>query len=458
MLLVVLSLPAGAAWAATDTVLILHTNDLHDRLLPNSSGQGGLPYVAAAVQQVRRERRDVLVLDAGDVVEKGDMVSVVTQGAVMYEAMQRVGYDAAVPGNHDFTYGLDRLVSNARLVGIPFLCANPSAARGNPAFEPSRVFEVDGVKVGVIGLSALNQDMDIESTRRILVREADKLAGQTDLLVVLAHIGTADCRQLAEAAPEADVFVTGHTHEVVEEPIVVAKTGAILVQAGSMARYVGRLEVKVDRDTKKVVGYQGGLVDLPHASSPCDTEMLAWARKREGEVCPEARRVVARDPEGRQGVKLARLYAEALRWKTKADVALVHDSLLRDRLYPGEVTVNDLFRTYVNGVRREVVEVALSGQELRAILNASLGRKGALGWAGFTAKVEEGEPAGRRIAECDLAAGRTYRVAMTRGDWNAWRDAKRLKLGDRAEKACDTELISAAADYLAAQTDGGREK
>ena len=104
--LVALSTPASAEEA---TLLILHTNDLHDHIRPGYEGIGGMPYVAGYIKQVRRERRDVLLLDAGDVSEKGDMVADKTDSAIMYEAMGRIGYDAIAPGNHDLDHGVARV-------------------------------------------------------------------------------------------------------------------------------------------------------------------------------------------------------------------------------------------------------------------------------------------------------------------------------------------------------------
>jgi 5'-nucleotidase len=61
-----------------------------------------LPYVAGYVRQVRAEEAAVLLVDAGDVTEKGDLVASRTEGVMTYEAMRRIGYDGVAVGNHDF--------------------------------------------------------------------------------------------------------------------------------------------------------------------------------------------------------------------------------------------------------------------------------------------------------------------------------------------------------------------
>src|SRR3954471_16084337 len=97
------------ALADTARLLILHTNDLHDHARVGDDGQGGLPFIAGYVKQVRAERHDVLLLDGGDVTEKGDMVSHKSGETLMWELMRRMSYDAVTPGNHDEDAGRDGL-------------------------------------------------------------------------------------------------------------------------------------------------------------------------------------------------------------------------------------------------------------------------------------------------------------------------------------------------------------
>ena len=142
-------LACSAAHAATDTVLVLYTNDIHDHVRPGPNGRGGMPYVSGYAKQVRATRPDVLLLDAGDVVSKGDWVAYATKGEITYEALGRAGYAAVAPGNHDFDYGLPQLLRYASISGLPLLCANAAQSDGSPLSLPkSRIVDVDDVKVG----------------------------------------------------------------------------------------------------------------------------------------------------------------------------------------------------------------------------------------------------------------------------------------------------------------------
>lgn len=94
-----------------------------------------------------------------------------------------------------------------------------------------------------------------------------------DLLIALCHLNSKTCLQLADSVPEIDIFVSAHAHEVLRQPIVAKGSGALVVQAGSLGQYVGRWELTVDVDKKKVASCHGELVSLPHATSDCDTSM-----------------------------------------------------------------------------------------------------------------------------------------------------------------------------------------
>ncbi len=274
-----LSLAFASASNAADrtaTALLLHTNDIHAHLRASDSGTGGLPYVSAYVKKVRQGRRDVLLVDAGDVLEKGNMVSWLTHGRVMYEAMNQIGYDAGVPGNHDFAFGPEQLRANLETAKFPILCANPPSSE--VPFEPSAVINVNGVRIGVIGMTLFSSSQ-LEQNKAILDREAKRLEQETDLLIALCHLNSKTCLALADAVPEIDIFVSGHAHEVLRQPIVAKKSGALVVQAGSLARYVGHWELTVDLDTKKVASYRGELVSLPQDTSPCDETMVAWIKQ-----------------------------------------------------------------------------------------------------------------------------------------------------------------------------------
>jgi 2',3'-cyclic-nucleotide 2'-phosphodiesterase (5'-nucleotidase family) len=447
---------ALAAAAETRPLLILHTNDLHDHVRPGQAGRGGLPYIAGYVAQERAKRNDILLLDAGDVTEKGDMVAFATQSKVTYEAMGRMKYDAAVPGNHDFSLGMEHLESCRALLGTTaYLCINCDEAAGKPRWETSRVFEVNGLRVGVIGATVQTgkeQTLDLNTTADRIAEEAARLDKDCHLLVVLAHLGLMDCRALARKVPSIDVFVGGHTHELLRVPAR-AESGAIIVQTGDYAERVGSLELAVDTDTHSAKLVRGGVVEMSHDTVPCDEVMLASMRAEEQRLCPEAARVVGRADATVTETAMARIAAAALREKAGTDTGFCHPlQIMRSPLPAGAVDVNALFLT--GGQRGSTLVTArLRGRDIEAYLDGLYrARKGVTAWSGFAADVSA---AG---VTCDLEAERLYTVVMPEAEWTS----RLLRLWSKDAGAPPTAAVSeigfteALADYIARGTGEGK--
>jgi len=463
-LIVTTALLACPAHGDTDTVLILHTNDLHDHVRPGYNGLGGLPYVSGYIKSVLAQRDDALVLDGGDVMEKGDLLAFKTQSVVMYEALGKAGYDAVAVGNHDVVYGLDHLRSCERQGnGLSLLCLNLVKEDMTPYFTPSKVFDVDGVKVGVIGLTVPRGEgvIDIEKNAQVLAKEAERLEPKVHLLVVLCHLGTGPCSTISHRVPAIDVFVGGHSHEVVPEPRVEEGTGALIVQAGDYARYVGRLELTIDLDTEQIVKANGGLVQMGHDAVPCDTAMATWVRQREQEVCPEAAQVIGRTERPLTRVEAARLAAAALRQHGGADVGFCHPGkVMRSGLPEGRIDVNALFVT--GGQKGHALVAAnLTGDDVVAYMKGlAQSGDGDTQWAGFRYAARQGNDE----IETDLKAAYLYRVVLTRREWDATLGpflAKRAKARPASERqpagmptasACPFAFIDALAAYVEARS------
>ncbi|HTX54476.1 MAG TPA: metallophosphoesterase [Candidatus Baltobacteraceae bacterium] len=408
----------GRAGVATGHVLVLYTNDIHDHVLPGPDGVGGLPYVAGFIEAARAGHSDVLVLDAGDVTEKGDMVAFLTHSRITYEFMRRIGYDAVTIGNHDYKAGPDWLQRYQGYLGQPFLCLNLVRPDGARAFPPSKVFAVGRVRVGVVGLTvpADTGSLDFEGSGRALEQEARRLRPEADVIVALCHLGAKECARWSMLAPSVSVFVSGHTHEVLQQPVIVPETGAIIVQAGCYAEWVGRLDLTVDLDARKVVEAHGALVPMKHDAVPVDRDMLAEVRREAQALCPDAATVVAHTS-APIGEGVAWLAAEAMRRAAGTDIGFCHPGqILRSALPAGTVDVNALFLT--GGQRgAETVRTVLSGSEITAYLQA-LTRQAddQTAWAGFTATLEK-QPDGSSIISSDLIADRRYSVIMPKKEW-----------------------------------------
>lgn len=172
-------LAVGADRSPTRRLLILHTNDIHDHVRAGENGIGGLAFIAGAVRQIRQERGGVLVLDAGDATEKGDLVAARTDGMITFEAMRFVGYDGVTLGNHDLVGNPRELLAKYEsALGQRFLCANLLGSDGLAVFESSRLIEVNGIRVGVVGLTLAAREGGKQLGVLDLKRSGAELRGQ----------------------------------------------------------------------------------------------------------------------------------------------------------------------------------------------------------------------------------------------------------------------------------------
>jgi 2',3'-cyclic-nucleotide 2'-phosphodiesterase (5'-nucleotidase family) len=427
-----LILAATPLAAATARFLILHTNDLHDHLRPGYTGVGGLPYVAGYIKQVRQDRDDVIVLDAGDVTEKGDMVAFATHGEITFEVLKRIGYDGVAIGNHDHNAGMEALRRFEDVLGQGLLCLNLIDDSGVPVFTPSRIVEVGGIKIGLIGLIVPRQEgsLDFAASSHALAREAARLRREVPVVIAVCHESVRACIDWSKAAPAVQIFVSGHSHEALAQPVIVPETGAYIVQAGSYAEWVGRLEVEVDLATETIIEARGELVPMRHDSVPVDAGLLAWILSQEQLNAPNASHFVLNNPAELDYFSLARLAADAWRIASGADIAFCHTySVIRARLPAGPIDVNAVFRT--GGHRgHATVRMALTGDEIAAYINALIQvHREPTEWSGFSVSRRPISGGGELLVP-NLHPDYLYQVVMSEKEW----EGRFLRLVDHASK------------------------
>lgn len=471
ILVAALFLPLSVS-CQTDTLVILHTNDIHDHVRPGYDGVGGIPYVSGYIKGVKSSRPDVLLLDAGDVMEKGDMVAFKTESRITFEAMGCIGYDACAVGNHDYDWGPDHVRHCEELAnGMTMLSINWIKEDGSREFPASKVFDVDGVKVGVIGV-LVPQDkncLDFEQTASAIKVEAERLEPDCHLIVALCHLGLKDCIEFSEIAPNVDIFVSGHTHVAFFQPRrAEEEEGPLIVQAGSYARYVGNLEIEMDLATEEILDHTYELVEMAHDKIPCDTALLETIEKKEQEVCPEATRVVGRSEIPLSYGQAGWLAAASLRDYADADIGFCQPSkIIRSGIAPGEVDVNALFLT--GGERgHKLVSTEAKGSDIESYVSGLLTTDwGETTWSGFRAKKVDPETGGTAY-QTDLDPEKTYRVVLPYMEWDQrftrWfdrRGERRAKEGEDpgipelSSKPCEFSFIDAVMAYAEKLTKEG---
>jgi len=260
-----------SAQANPETVrlTLLHTNDTHSRIEPFGpgngaiSGKGGIARRAMLVKELRKQLGNVLLLDAGDVFQ-GTPYFNRYKGALDYQLMSMVGYDAATLGNHDFDNGVDGLVAAMAQAKFPFVNCN-FEMKGAPALakhvQPWLVKSMPGVKVGITGVCVDFKGLvapknhegvvwldPIEALKPVikLLRDQEKV----DMVVLLSHLGhdlkgtALDDLTLAAKLPGIDVIIGGHSHTFLEEPVRIKNEGGetLIFQVGFGGVNLGRMD------------------------------------------------------------------------------------------------------------------------------------------------------------------------------------------------------------------------
>ncbi len=234
-------------------LVILHTNDMHNVLARDEQRAARLMEIVEA----ERANPPVLLLDAGDAIGAGNL-TFNPAGEAILERMTAIGYHAMTIGNREFHLTETGFTTKLNRARFPVLCANVRA-RGN-ARLPVRsqlILETPVGRVGIFGVTVpmitermLSHHVSayvFDDPIRVGAEMAERLRPQVDLLIALTHIGLKQDIELAKRAPQIDLIIGGHSHSVLEEPQREGR--AAIVQAGSYARFVGRVEVEFAEQT-----------------------------------------------------------------------------------------------------------------------------------------------------------------------------------------------------------------
>ena len=281
-------------WAREVPIVILHTCDLHGNILPTESydaktNVGGMARCASVIRQVRSTEKNVLLLDAGDTIQ-GAPVSYYSQGDVMVRILNLLRYDAWCWGNHEFDWGLPTLTARAKQAEVPILNANVSGTGELVALiKPYRLVEVDGIKVGIIGLNTPGipnwsrprlipglKFMDSVEALRPIVPAMRKAGAQ--VLVLVCHQGYRDggddhanqVGAIARTFPELDVILGGHTHRNFPEFKI---NNVLYCQADYFGIHLGRVDLTYDTVAGKLTRRESKTM-LMDETVPLDPEVL----------------------------------------------------------------------------------------------------------------------------------------------------------------------------------------
>src|SRR5471032_3066217 len=333
------------------SLTILHTNDLHARLMPLDNRHGGFAYLATVIRRERAHCADCILLNAGDVAQ-GTPVSTIFHGLPVFEIANLLGFDASTLGNHDFDYGWPQARKFIAIANYPMVSSNVVGSSGQLfAPKPYVVLNVNGLRVAVIGamtdelktltLPKLMGEWHTVPVLQTVRKYAAELKSKSDLIVLLGHISPAEERQFLTEAPEIPVLVTGHAHSGL--PQAVTQDGRIMVRVKGYSEELGRLELKVDTEKKAPVSWKWRHIVVDPATAPPNAEVARLVKHWEDEVTAEVDQPLAatKKPLGKPAVKA--IIEQAMRDQTGADFAYMNLSGVRDVLPEGPILVRNLW-------------------------------------------------------------------------------------------------------------------
>lgn len=378
--------------------VILHSNDVHGAI-------AGYANMAALAADYEAKGAKVIIADAGD-FSQGTVYVSSSKGADAVNMMNAAGYDVATLGNHEFDYGYAQLVENLKSAKFNTVCCNILDADGNLVFAPSKVVDVDGVKIGFIGVNTPESQTKANPALikglkwlagadmvKAVQAEADKLADTVDVTIVLSHLGVDDSSvpntsyDLLKGLNGVDFIIDGHSHTVMtagdnKEPIQSTGTafkniGVVVIDNAKKAIESNEL-VEITKDSAKdetVAAAAQAIIDKIDAEygevfAKSDVDL-------NGERSVDANGVFGnRDGE----TNLGDLITDSMIWQVKQNldgitvpaeniVAITNGGGIRAAIAKGDITKKDVNTVLPFG--NTIAVVYVTGAELLEALEAS---------------------------------------------------------------------------------------
>ncbi|WP_077310476.1 bifunctional metallophosphatase/5'-nucleotidase [Terribacillus halophilus] len=444
------------------SLTIMHMNDTHAHVEP-------LPKMITAIEEVRAQNPDALLLNAGDVFS-GTLYFNKFQGQADLALLNMMNIDAMTFGNHEFDLGSSEnghqsLSAFIEKANFPFISANVDFS-GDPFVgnkvsnifaedaQDSNVYdgivkEVNGEKIGIFGLTTeetLETSSPVNAQITNYAAEAERAVKTfedigIDKVIALTHLGydsnpaVGNDLMLAEQVDGIDVIVGGHSHTKLEQPTVVntdengaPKDPTVIVQGYQYAQNLGELHVEFN-EQGQVVSSEGHLIDVEgKTADPEASQVLASYKAEVDEMSNQETGAVAQKPltnprlsDSNVSVRanetaLGNLITDAMLVKAQekmpeVSIAIQNGGGIRAAIDQGPITVGEVITVLPFGNDPAVVK--LSGDEIKQILEYSVRLApeesgGFLQVAGMKFSYDSTKEAGSRIVSMQVKNGDVY--------------------------------------------------
>jgi len=393
LMLVISTVSSLTALAADKDIVILYTNDIHCVIDDNQ----GLAALSQYKKDMLAQTPYVALVDAGDAIQ-GSPIGKLSNGEVFTRLMNAVGYDFAIPGNHEFDYGMKRFLELKDKLTCGYHSCNLLDAYGEAVLPAYKIMSFGETKIAFIGATtpetlssstptffqdaygnyiySFCEDKSGQKLYARLQKTVDEVRKQgANYVVLVAHLGMAgstpywSSEAVAENVSGIDVIIDGHSHEVIPAYLVQGKDGkyVIITQTGTKLQNVGQLTISADGklSTKLINGLTA---KDPELEAIIAREKAAFEEILQHPLGEAMVPLYVNDPKTgerlirSQEVNMGNLVADALRAVLSTDVALVNSGGIRKDIPQGVFTYKDILEVLPFGNMCAVKEV--SGQQI----------------------------------------------------------------------------------------------
>ena len=378
-------------------VKIVHTNDIHARVEEDDYNQViGMDRLSGIAQAFTEGADGSLMLDSGDTFH-GQSIATLVKGESVAKLIKACGYDAMTTGNHDWSYGKDRLKELGGIANVKILSGNIKNTDGTSFFDTDAfVKEIakngKTLKIGVFGVSDPEmknkttpsnvEGLEFQDAVTYARREAAALKAEgCDVVIALSN--TLDPKNVAAQVDGVDLWLCGHEHIELSESVTTPDGSKTYVsESGYYLNTVGLIDLNctMDEDGSVHVDYNKTSVDYEAAQNyPKDASVTAVLDSIKAENETVLNRVIGTSPVELDGVwehirigqtNLGNVITDAYLLATGADIAFENAGGIRASIAAGTVTYGDVINVSPYG--NYVVTKKLTGAQIKEMLETSL--------------------------------------------------------------------------------------
>lgn len=378
-------------------VKIVHTNDIHARVEEDDYNQViGMDRLSGIAQTFTEGADGSLMLDSGDTFH-GQPIATIVKGESVAKLMKACGYDAMTTGNHDWSYGKERLKELGGIANVKILSDNIKNADGTSFFDTDELVKEitkngKTLKIGVFGVSDPEmknkttpsnvEGLDFQDAVAYAKREVATLKAEgCDVVIALSH--TLDPKNVAAQVDGVDLWLCGHEHIELSESVTTPDGSKTYVsESGHYLNSVGLIDLNctMDEDGSVHVDYEKTSVDYEAAQNyPKDASVTDVLDTIKAENETALNRVIGTSPVELDGVwehirigqtNLGNVITDAYLLATGADIAFENAGGIRASIAAGTVTYGDVINVSPYG--NYVVTKKLTGAQIKEMLESSL--------------------------------------------------------------------------------------